>query len=189
LTLHQVVYGLVGLLLLYIAWQIIRYFQEGRRNVAPDVSSIDGESEAIHSQILGGDPERSFSSVFYDGSSAPIPTESEHRAEPHLSRSREPDASAFGFDALLEVRQMRVLLDQLRGEHESLRGEFSQLREEMIELRAASQVSPLYSEAVSLARRGYDVQVIAERCGISVAEAELVRSLSGDPTEKGGGDA
>jgi hypothetical protein len=163
----------------YIAWLLLRFFVVGRRKNGPDTLAFSRTSDAIQSQILGGDSERSFSSVFYDGSPV-VPNESNARAEPHLSRSREPDASEFGFDALLEVRQTRVLLDELRVCHEALQAEFAALKEAMVELKAASQVSPLYSEAVSLARRGYDVQAIAERCGISVAEAELVRSLSGD---------
>jgi len=64
--------------------------------------------------------------------------------------------------------------------------EIATLRRELSDLRAATQVSPFYSEAVALARRGYDAQAIAERCGISVAEAEMVRSLSGEADQAEG---
>ncbi|GAB2900156.1 hypothetical protein GCM10027046_31530 [Uliginosibacterium flavum] len=180
MTRHDIIYGLVGLLLAYIAWLLLRFVVLGRsKGISDSLDFSNAASETIHSQILGGDPDKSFSSVVYDG--APTTSGSSNdRAEPHLSRISEPDASAFGFDALLEMRQTRVLLDELNARHEALRDELVEIKEAMIELRAASQVSPLYSEAVSLARRGYDVQAIAERCGISVAEAELVRSLSGD---------
>jgi hypothetical protein len=52
------------------------------------------------------------------------------------------------------------------------------LRAEMSELKAARRVSPLYAEAVALARRGFDARGIAAECGISVAEAELVQAMS-----------
>lgn len=180
LTRYDIVYGLVGILLAYIVWLCIRFFVIGRRRTAKDASVFPATSpETIHSQILGGDPDRSFSSIVYDGDVVTSGSTSE-RAEPHLSRSSEPDAREFGFDALLEMRQTRVLLDELRMRHEALQSELAEIKEAMLELKAASQVSPLYSEAVSLARRGYDASAIAERCGISVAEAELVRSLSGE---------
>lgn len=185
LTRHDIIYGLVGVLLAYIAWLLLRFVVIGRRRAAEGSRDLHPiSSETIHSQILGGDPDRSFSSVVYDGAAVAsvLPDE---RPEPHLRRSCEPDASEFGFDALLEMRQTRILLDELSTRHEVLRSELAEIKEAMIELRAASQVSPLYSEAVSLARRGYDVQVIAERCGISVAEAELVRSLSSDSKDGG----
>lgn len=180
MTRHDIIYGLVAILLAYIVWLLLRFALIGRSQEMAGSSDFSSTaSETIHSQILGGDPDRSFSSVVYDGAPAAL-GQSNARAEPHLSRSGEPDAREFGFDALLEMRQTRVLLDELSIRHEVLRAELAEVKEAMIELRAASQVSPLYSEAVSLARRGYDVQAIAERCGISVAEAELVRSLSGD---------
>lgn len=188
MTLHDIVYGLVGLLLAYIGWLLVRFFVAGRRKpLAAETQDFpDAPSETIHSQILGGDSGKSFSSVFYDGAS--LLADSDERPEPRLSRSPEPDASQFGFDALLEMRQTRTLLDDLRTRHEALQAEVSALKESLAELRAASQVSPIYGEAVSLARRGYDVQVIAERCGISVAEAELVRSLSSETRDDGEAD-
>jgi len=189
LALQDIVYGLVGLLLVYIGWLLVRFFVAGRRKVvaAETRNFPEAPSETIHSQILGSDTGRSFSSVFYDGAPS-IHAESDERPEPRLSRPLEPDASQFGFDALLEMRQTRTLLDDLRTRHEALQTEVNALHESFAELRAASQVSPIYGEAVSLARRGYDVQVIAERCGISVAEAELVRSLSGETKNDGEAD-
>jgi hypothetical protein len=99
----------------------------------------------------------------------------------------EPGTSSFGFDALLEMQQTHRVVDVLRAEQVRLQEEVALLRAEVAELnaalssesRTASHASPQYEEAVGLARRGIDVQAIAERCGISVAEAELVRALAG----------
>ncbi len=59
-----------------------------------------------------------------------------------------------------------------------LREDVAKLREEVAELRAARNVSPQYAEALGLARRGLSAQQIADRMGISLAEAELVHALS-----------
>jgi len=67
---------------------------------------------------------------------------------------------------------------RLDTEVRELRAELVAIRAELSELRAARRVSPLYADAAALARRGYDAQGVAEECGISVAEAELVLSMS-----------
>lgn len=73
-----------------------------------------------------------------------------------------------------ELAQMREELDALRGEFAALREE---VRQEISQLKASQAVSPLYSDAMQMAMTGYGADVIAERCGISRAEAELVASL------------
>lgn len=191
LTLRDIVFWLVGCLALYLAWLCFRLFRLRKTNAAEVAGKHAAEfsSETIHSQILGGDSERSFSSVHFDGGVHPefAPGE-EERSEPRLHRMPEPDAGAFGFDALLEVRQSRHLLDELRASHERMRERIEALSEELKELRAACQVAPVYSDAVVLARRGYDAEAIAERCGISIAEAQLVCSLSTEAKGEGAHD-
>ncbi|MFT3734200.1 MAG: DUF2802 domain-containing protein [Rhodocyclaceae bacterium] len=116
--------------------------------------------------------------------SGSAPVEEDEEPPPRAARPQEPDASSFGFDALLEVRQMRHLVDEQRDRLMQLSEEVYALREELAAVRAASRVSPAYAEAVSLMRSGYDAQAVAERCGISVAEAELVRALSQGQTDQ-----
>jgi hypothetical protein len=73
-------------------------------------------------------------------------------------------------------------LVQLRDEVEVMRGELSALREDMqhalAHLRATQTVSPIYGDAMQMAVAGYDAVMIAERCGIARAEAELVVALA-----------
>ena len=64
-----------------------------------------------------------------------------------------------------------------------LRAEVAAVRRELTQLKAARRVSPQYAEAMLLAQRGMDVQVIADQCGISLGEAELVLALSRDKQE------
>ncbi|MBI4988332.1 MAG: DUF2802 domain-containing protein [Rhodocyclales bacterium] len=66
----------------------------------------------------------------------------------------------------------------IEAELAELRGEVAALKEEVSLLKAARNVSPQYGEAVAMAQKGVAAQQIAERCGISVAEAEMVCALS-----------
>lgn len=95
------------------------------------------------------------------------------------------DAAPDAFQHELEVRQLRRELEQQGGALAELRRELDEIREQ---LRARKEqadaavvtrgASPEYNEALVFARRGLDAETIAERCGITVAEAELVQSLA-----------
>lgn len=63
-------------------------------------------------------------------------------------------------------------------ELQRMRDEMQRMKQEVDELRAARRVSPQYSEAMELAQRGMSAQDMADRLGISLAEAELVHALS-----------
>ena len=98
----------------------------------------------------------------------------------------------------LEIQQLRRDIGQLRTEQDFLRSELVALRLDMNEIQGAldraeaqipppqapaSQqyvrpVSPQHSEAMLLAGRGVAAAQIADHCGISVAEAELVCALA-----------
>lgn len=54
------------------------------------------------------------------------------------------------------------------------------LREELDAHAASVASSPEYSEAMVLAAQGLNAEMIAERCGITLAEAELVLALGRD---------
>jgi DNA-directed RNA polymerase specialized sigma24 family protein len=72
----------------------------------------------------------------------------------------------------------QVLKTGIEAELAELRGEVAALKDEMALLKAARNVSPQYGEAVAMAQKGMAAQQIAERCGISVAEADMVCALS-----------
>lgn len=90
-----------------------------------------------------------------------------------------------GFQAALEARQMSQVLgrvdEKLAAQQEriaELEAALESLRAQLDATGVVQAISPEYNEALVFARRGLDVGAIAERCGISVAEAELVRSLA-----------
>jgi len=78
---------------------------------------------------------------------------------------------------------------QLRDEVDAIRGELAALREDMLQelahLQASQAVSPIYGDAMQMAAAGYEPAMIAERCGIARAEAELVVALA-KSQERGG---
>lgn len=89
------------------------------------------------------------------------------------------------FQLELEVQQLRRDVAQLRLEQDEQRRHALAMEERLGAIKAqldsvliAPGTAPEYSEALVFARRGLDVDTIAERCGISVSEAELVRSLA-----------
>lgn len=89
------------------------------------------------------------------------------------------------FQAALDASALRHEIDGLRDELSlqratvvTLSQSLDLLREQVESIGVAQGISPEYNEALVCARRGLDVEAIAERCGISVAEAELVRSLA-----------
>ena len=74
-----------------------------------------------------------------------------------------------------EVAQLRDEVDAIRGELAALRQDMQQ---EVAHLQAAQAVSPIYGDAMQMAVAGYEPAMIAERCGIARAEAELVVALA-----------
>lgn len=97
---------------------------------------------------------------------------------------REPGADV-PFQAALDASSLRHEIDALREDlaHQrstlvALSQALDGLKEQIESVSVAQGISPEYNEALVCARRGLGVEAIAERCGISVAEAELVRSLA-----------
>jgi hypothetical protein len=79
--------------------------------------------------------------------------------------------------------ELRELRQSMQEELDALRAELAVLRQEMVGIKAVRGVSPQYGEAMTLAGRGASAQDIAQECGISVAEAELVRALGQKATK------
>lgn len=86
----------------------------------------------------------------------------------------EPPSPAASFGEQLAARI------GMEAELQQLRAEVAALRQEVAELKAARRVSPQYADAMDLARRGFDARGIADECGISIGEAELVLAMSRD---------
>ncbi|MCX8085880.1 MAG: DUF2802 domain-containing protein [Rhodocyclaceae bacterium] len=88
------------------------------------------------------------------------------------SAAERPRGGGFGESLAEHLARSEVEMEVQR-----LRDELARMRAEMDELRAARHVSPQYAEAVTLIQRGLSAQQVADRLGISLAEAELVQAL------------
>lgn len=86
----------------------------------------------------------------------------------------EPPRAAFG---------NQLAMAELEAEVRQLRADVTALRHELAEMKEAPRVSPLYADAAALVHRGFDARGVAEECGISMAEAELVVALSRDDND------
>lgn len=131
-------------------------------------------------------PEKVSPSLTMPPAPAPEPAGEEDRppADPYPDEIEPPrlELQPPGLaDELLHEGMSRELA-QLREEVEVMRGELSALRDDMQQelahLRATQTVSPIYGDAMQMAVAGYDAAMIAERCGIARAEAELVVALA-----------
>lgn len=104
---------------------------------------------------------------------------------PEPAPSPSPVQEQMPFAQQLARSSLEVELAHLRRESRALAEEVAHLREEIAVLKAARNVSPLYSEAMSMAQQGAPASGIAGQCGISLAEAELVAALArGLPDEE-----
>lgn len=90
--------------------------------------------------------------------------------------------TGFGAEAHQITREVAALRDEVAG----LRQQVGTLQGELDRLKHSAQMAPLYGEALALAHQGLDADGIAQRCGISRGEAELVISLTRGPQ---GGDS
>lgn len=200
---REVIVGLVSLLLVYVVGVSLRlvFMKRRKKRDAAEASRPEGAvgpglarpgasayQEMAATPASGGEEEPSLPRVESSGErESGDPQFSPQLA--HEPQWHEPPA-VFAEEQL--VRALEAQVDALRDEVDTLRGEVSLLREELqarvAQMHSAQQVSPLYSDAMLLAQAGHGADAVAERCGISRAEAELVVSLAkhrGD--EPGGG--
>ena len=161
LGLREGVIALIALAAIYIVFVLLRMFRLRNHPVAP--------------------------------ATEPAPATPEFSAEPELplaaasEQDWEPVPPGMADEMLQQSLEQEVA--QLRDEVDAIRGELAALREDMLQelahLQAAQAVSPIYGDAMQMAAAGYEPAMIAERCGIARAEAELVVALA-KSQERGG---
>jgi hypothetical protein len=172
LGVREIVIGAIVLLGLYIAYELIRVAllsREGKRPVidsVPEYQTILGGGAASRAVAPAPKPEPEY---------APEPEEEDEDEEP----VRNPAADVRdSFDARVEIARLRFQIEALENSLALQKQDLETLRGDLDALRSARAVAPQYGEAVALAQRGLDTNALAERCGISVSEAELVAALS-----------
>jgi hypothetical protein len=163
-----VVTALVGVYLVVMLLRLLRMNIKRRSSSARDGAE---SSEAVAARLASA-------AAAYRESS---------RQEPRSWTSVRPAASldevgsmsaAPDFASELTRSRLEQEVHGLRREAQQLRVDLTHLTEEMRQLKTVRNASPLYSEAMSLAQQGVTPDGIADRCGISVGEAELVAALA-----------
>lgn len=158
---REAVIALIALVALYMVFVLLRMRHLRRR--PPEISARkDGDSDRSAPQQAA--PELS------QAPDAALPAGDEWTsAPPRLA----DEVLRQGLEQ--EVAQLREELDAIRGELAALRED---MLHEMAHMRATQSVSPIYGDAMQMAAAGYEPAMIAERCGIARAEAELVVALA-----------
>ncbi|MDQ7990569.1 MAG: DUF2802 domain-containing protein [Candidatus Dactylopiibacterium sp.] len=160
MSLRDVIDGALIMLALYLVWlggRLVRSRRAGRRPEVrePAVSTPEGSVRP------------SFDPV-------PLPAAPEPPSDRAVTRADMGEGAA----AAREIRRLAQRVALLEAHHEALNTRIQALTDELKAVDAAPPVGAMYGEAVAFAKRGYDAAAIAERCGISIAEAQLVRSLA-----------
>jgi len=183
---QQLIWSLIAGLLLYGCWQFLSALRAG--------SSHAGKSRPFDAprKMMKGLDEDLFSYAPLTenppgNKAAPNPEvivrEDGGEAERDVSQGNALDSFAIE----LEFQRLRRELGHLKEICASQRQEINSLRLELLErlpgqpassLLREPDTSPEYDEALALARRGVVADVIAARCGITRAEADLVTSLA-----------
>lgn len=204
--LREALWALVLALLLYGGWQFLRALRAARgarpaRGAAPGARKAEARSpaRATPTDAAGeeGDEEGDEDGGFDYAPelrpgpaampTAAVPASPSPTPSPSSSVSPPAPASASdGFQLEVENRRLRRELAALQGvierqhdEIDALNLELHSLREQLEQVTAVhASASPEYAEALVLAEQGMTAEEIAARCGITVAEAELVLSLS-----------
>jgi len=177
---RELVLVAIGLVAIYLAYVLLKLVRLPRK---PKPQPREAEPE-YHTVLDLSPLPRAEPRSASMSSGAPIatPVVAPATVMPGLAAADAPAVDAHSarehFDAAFELARVRRQLTQLQEGHDRLNAEIVELREELDVLRAARNVSPQYGEAVLMAQRGLGSDAIAERCGISVSEAELVAALA-----------
>lgn len=128
---------------------------------------------------IAAPPERTAQQASAPAPAAALSAMAEETAQP--VRVEAPSLVA-GMASGPELAHMEREISLLREEVDILRSELAALRNDMqhdlAQVRVAQNVSPLYGDAMQMAVAGHSAEMIAERCGIARAEAELVVALT-----------
>lgn len=183
---------------IYFVIMVLRFLQLPRPDIyrlnsarAPEMRTPPPEFDAPPGSVLAGvwesPPEPrldAFMDPLFDPRPEPSPTMRTEQRPRELDLYLEPSNGdtapepAGDFAAQLNKKTLESEVRQLRDQLSESREEIQRMREEMGRLSAAQKVSPLYNEAMAMAMRGVDAAGVAGRCGISIAEAELVVALT-----------
>jgi hypothetical protein len=183
---RQLIFWLITLLLIYGGWQFLCALRIGFRRQTVSLTTKKTRTTNLDDDLFNYDapasaqtPESSVTVAVYSHN------------EPGIKVPEKMEEIPFdSFAVELELQRLRLEVSTLQETIEAQQKEIDFLRTD-IKHPAATQftatipsstqepdMSPEYDEALALARRGIVADVIASRCGITRAEADLVASLA-----------
>lgn len=176
-----IVWLAIALLFFYALFELYRGLRAGSAKAAGGTSgesAFEADEDELNRFVL----ERAYAS----DSSADVADDPEAQAaSPWVTPAAPAAEPAEPFRATLEVETLRREVTQMQAQLASQRREMDEMVDEVRALKAqleaatvSQSISPEYNEALVFAKRGLDVDAIAERCGISRSEAELVHALA-----------
>jgi len=188
---RQLIFWLIALLFGYGGWQFLRALRIGSRRRAVEPTAKGVGATILEDDLFNYDaptsarePKSGMTVAVYSHRESDIPSPEKVKEE----TVKETPFDSFAIE--LELQRLRLEINALRETVEAQQKEIDSLRADVknpaktrIEPMIPSVVqepdtSPEYDEALALARRGIMADVIASRCGITRAEADLVASLA-----------
>jgi len=179
---RQLIFGLIALLFMYGGCQLLRAVRIGfRRHIIPLTTKKTGRAGTFDYRppalTKGSD------------SDITVAVYSHKQSGVNAPETEETQVSLDSFAVELELQRLRLEISALQETIEAQQKEINSLRaknsqaapriETLIPFAVQEpDMSPEYDEALALARRGIMADVIASRCGITRAEADLVASLA-----------
>lgn len=193
---RQLIFWLIALLLIYGGWQFFCALRAGFRQ-----QEVSADGKKTKASNLDDDP------LDYALASAEKPEPDvtvavySHKQPDITVPENVKDTPLDSFAVELELQRLRLEINTLRETVEAQQKDIESLRTDARNSAAnrigpaislsvqEPDMSPEYDEALALARRGIVADVIASRCGITRAEADLVASLAarGRQREAAGG--
>ncbi|MCF8198974.1 MAG: DUF2802 domain-containing protein [Sulfuritalea sp.] len=175
LGVREIVYLVAVLLVAYATFSLLRLWRLGRKRKKQKFSLYASDKTPwVPGYMAENDPQ---SSIGHEERQIESPTENPQGLNDTKDFNSEP---VFAHE--LERSKLDIEVQRLRREVEHLRAETNRISGEIRYMRTARNVSPLYSEAMTLAQQDVPAAGIAEQCGISIGEAELVAALArGEP--------
>ncbi|MCF8150235.1 MAG: DUF2802 domain-containing protein [Burkholderiaceae bacterium] len=171
LDLRDYVYLFAALVLVYAILLLLRLWRINRNQVKANSQSLVAVAPPwVSGHAVESKPHHSAAPGDYEANSP-------GGAGQDMAEAGEADPEPVFADELARSKQENEV-QRLRREVEHLRAETAHLAEEIRYLKTARNVSPLYSEAMTLAQQDIPAAGIADRCGISIGEAELVAALA-----------
>ncbi|MDR2881344.1 MAG: DUF2802 domain-containing protein [Azoarcus sp.] len=176
---------MIALLLIYGGWQFLCALRSGfrRQTVLTTAKKIpvtnldDDLYNFVPTSVK--EPESGMTVAVYSHKQSSIPIPEEVKEAPFDSFAIELELQRLR----LEISTLRETVDAQQKEIDSLRASeknqtVPQIKSSISSVPQEPDMSPEYDEALALARRGIMADIIASRCGITRAEADLVASLA-----------